>query len=131
VSPRPADRVLLRSSSCRRAGRAIPQIAAGDSPGADPVAETHVSRCLRCQAEVVAYRRLLRVLHSMRHDLATPPPDSLSALLAALDEAAERAGSPAGWAVRVAYVGGLTAAAGAAGVLVWMTRRRPGYAEAG
>jgi hypothetical protein len=109
----------------------IPAIAAGDTADADDWARAHVSECLRCQAEVVAYRRVLRVLRSMRHDISLPPPGSLTALIAALDEAAERNGSPAGWAVRAAYVGGLTAAAGAAGVLVWMSRRRPGYAEAG
>jgi hypothetical protein len=110
--------------------RAIPEIAAGELGEVDPEARAHVEQCLRCQAEVVAYRRLLRTLRAMRGDVIVPPRGSVAALLAALDEAAQR-GNPAGWAVRAAYVGGLTAAAGAAGVLVWISRRRPGYAQAG
>jgi hypothetical protein len=96
----------------------------------DPEARVHVEHCLRCQAEVVAYRRLLRTLRAMRGDVVVPPRGSVAALLAALDEAAQH-DNPAGWAVRAAYLGGLTAAAGAAGVLVWISRRRPGYAQAG
>ena len=45
-------------------------------------------------------------------------------------------GTPGGLrrAVRMAYVGGITvatAAAGAAGILMWINRRRPGLAEVG
>jgi hypothetical protein len=129
--PRPAEIVRVRSTACRRAAPAISAIAAGEPEGVDPAAQIHVAQCLRCQAEVVAYRKLLRTLRAMRREAQVPPAGSIGALLLALDEAADRAGSSAGWALRAAYLGGLTAAAGAAGVLVWMNRRRPGYAQAG
>src|SRR3954462_819826 len=32
----------------------------------DRAARRHVDRCLRCQAEVVQYRKLLRALHNLR-----------------------------------------------------------------
>jgi hypothetical protein len=100
----------------------------------DPRATAHVAECLRCQAEVAAYRRLLRHLKSMRHQGVAPPAGSLPAVLAALEVAAEQSVHSSTWAVRAAYVGGITvatAAAGAAGVMVWMNRRRTGWAQTG
>jgi hypothetical protein len=88
-----------------------------------------VRSCLRCQAEVAAYRRILRTMQSMRHDMVTPPPGGLTAVVRALQEAAD-GGQAVSWATVAAYVGGLTAA-GAAGVLVWYTRRRPWLPDVG
>jgi hypothetical protein len=132
-----AEIVRLRTADCRRAASHLPQLAAGDSAGMDGLEVTadHVAGCLRCQAEVAAYRRLLRHLRALRHDLVDPPPGALAAMLATLEAAAlEQPSAGASWAVRVAYVGGITvatAAAGAAGVLVWMNRRRLGLPVAG
>jgi hypothetical protein len=88
----------------------------------------HVEACLRCQAEMVQYRRLLRGLHSLRTDVLEPAPGHLTSVLAHIEAAGERG------AVRSlltgrrgAYVGGLaiaTAAAGAAGALVLAGRAR-------
>jgi hypothetical protein len=67
----------------------------------------------------------------MRNDPIVPPAGGVAAVLGAL-EAAQASGSS--WGVRAAYFGGITvatAAAGAAGVLVWMSRRRVGLADAG
>ncbi len=129
-----ADIVRLRTGECRSVAETIPQIAARE-PGVDPRATAHVAECLRCQAEIAAYRRLLRHLKSMRHQGVAPPAGSLSAVLAALDVAAgEQSVHSTTWAVRAAYVGGITvatAAAGAAGVMVWMNRRRTGWAQTG
>jgi hypothetical protein len=72
-------------------------------------------------------------MRTMRGDAYVPPAGSLTAVLAALDAAVD-APTSTPRAVRVAYVGGITmatAAAGAAGVLVWMSRRRLGLAEVG
>lgn len=93
----------------------------------------HVAQCLRCQAELAAYRRILRHLRALRQDEVRSPPGALVAVLAALEAAAleERA---ANRALRVVAVGGLTvatAAATTAGVLVWMSRRRLGLADTG
>jgi len=123
-----AEIVSLRTPACDRIAAVLPAIAAGEDPGAaqlpagiDPV--VHAAQCLRCQAELSAYRRLLDQLKAMRGAEVAAPDGALSELLQALAE--QRPAST--WAVRVAYVGGITvatAAAGAAGVLVWMSRRR-------
>ena len=48
----------------------------------------HVAQCLRCQAEMAAYRRILRHLRALRHDDVRSPPGALAAVLAALEVAA-------------------------------------------
>ena len=67
----------------------------------------------------------------MRDDVVAAPPGSLNALLRTIEESGALRGGPAVWPLRVAYVGGLTVAAGTVGVLVWMSRRRPGLVKAG
>lgn len=128
-----AEIIQLRTGPCRDAASLLPALAAGEHPERpmqDEPTLSHVGSCLRCQAELSAYRRLLAQLHELRDELETPPEGALAALLRAM--AAEPTPGTH-WAVRVAYVGGITvvtAAAGAAGVLVWMSRRRPGLARA-
>lgn len=86
----------------------------------------HVESCLRCQAELVRYRRMLRVLHTMRSDRFDPGPGLVADVIASLEETGERHllrsllnGH------RVAYVSGLAmATAGAAGALVIASRSR-------
>lgn len=128
-----AEIVRLRTAECRQAAASLPVVAAGEE-GADERAAEHIAACLRCQAEVAAYRRILRHLRTLRHEHVPAPPGALAAVLAAL-ETAELGDHPASnRALRVAYFGGLTvatAAAGAAGVLVWMNRRRMGLAATG
>ena len=127
-----AEIVSLRTPACDRVAEVLPAIAAGErgapgvggAAGIGAPADEHVAGCLRCQAELSAYRRVLGHLKAMRKDEVVPPEGALTELLRALAEQ-----RPAGstWAVRAAYVGGITvatAAAGAAGVLVWMSRRR-------
>jgi hypothetical protein len=128
-----AEIVRLRTGDCSWAADAIPRIAAGEDCRVEAVS-SHVAQCLRCQAEVAAYRRIFRHLHSLRYDRIAPPAEGLAAVLAALDAAVAEDRAAPSWAVRAAYVGGITvatAAAGAAGVLVWMSRRRPVLAHAG
>ena len=88
----------------------------------------HVEQCLRCQAELAGYRRLLRALHGLRTEVLLPPPGAVAGCLAALAGAGERR---AGVALlnghRGAYLGGLAVAATAAGAgaaLVLATRKR-------
>lgn len=87
----------------------------------------HVERCLRCQAEVVQYRKLLRTLRTLRTDVLEPAPGLLADILANLEEAGERQAIRSVLSGRrIAYLGGLAAAtaAGAAGALVFATRTR-------
>ncbi|HUE60975.1 MAG TPA: hypothetical protein VMO88_15490 [Acidimicrobiales bacterium] len=127
----PAEIIQLRTGPCREAAGVLPAIAAGEYPlGAPSPIGVHVRECLRCQAELSAYRRLLDQLRELRGDLESPPEGALASLLEAL---ASESAAGTRWALRAAYLGGITvatAAAGAAGVLVWMNRRRPGLAKA-
>src|SRR5215475_57919 len=45
--------------------------------------EHHVESCLRCQAELARYRRLLRTLHQLRVRFIEPTPGLLGETLAA------------------------------------------------
>ena len=88
----------------------------------------HIEQCLRCQAELAGYRRLLRALHDLRTEVLLPPPGAVAGCLAALAGVGERrAGAALLAGHRAAYVGGLAVAATAAGAgaaLVLATRRR-------
>jgi len=87
----------------------------------------HVEHCLRCQAEIVQYRRLLRALRSLRSEVLVPAPGLLGEVLANIEAAGEeRAVRGLVSGRRAAYLGGLAAAtaAGAAGALVLATRHR-------
>ena len=86
-----------------------------------------MEHCLRCQAEVVQYRRVLRALRAMRTDVLAPAPGLLPEVLAALEEAGERRALRSLLnGRRVAYVGGIAAAtaAGVGGALVLASRSR-------
>jgi hypothetical protein len=112
---------------CEDVAAALPGLVDG-SGLLDRRAARHVESCLRCQAELVQYRKLLRVLRTLRTEVLEPAPGLLSDVLARLEEAGERT------AVRsilrgrrVAYISALaaaTAAAGAAGAIVLVSRNR-------
>ena len=89
----------------------------------------HVERCLRCQAELAQYRKLLRAMQALRKETATPAPGLLGEVLAAVEAAGERqAVRSVITGRRVAYFGGIAAAtaAGAAGAIVLAARSRKG-----
>lgn len=90
----------------------------------------HVETCLRCQAEMVQYRRLLRAMRALRSEIAPPPVGLLGDLLATVEAAGERGAVRASIAGRrAAYLGGIaaaTAAAGAGAAIVLVTRGRKG-----
>ena len=95
----------------------------------DARARRHVETCLRCQAEIVQHRKLLRALRAMRTEVLQPAPGLVSEVLAAIEEAAERQAVRGMLTGRkVAYVGGIAAAtaAGAAGAIVIATLSRRG-----
>ena len=112
--------------NCDEVAGALSEIVDG-SGHADRAVLAHVESCLRCQAELVQYRKLLRALRAMRTEVLEPAPGLLPEVLAGLEEAAERSALRSMLSGRrVAYVGGIAAAtaAGAAGAIVLATRAR-------
>jgi hypothetical protein len=95
---------------------------------AEPELRRHVDMCLRCQAELVQYRKVLKVLRDVRMQVIEPTPGLLPDILASIGDAGERrAMRHLLTGRRVAYVGGIaaaTAAAGAAGAIVLANRAR-------
>jgi len=92
-----------------------------------PEARHHVEHCLRCQAELVQYRRVLRAMRTMRTEVLEPAPGIVAEILANLEEAGERRAIRSLISGhRAAYLGGLAAAtaAGAAGAIVFANRAR-------
>jgi hypothetical protein len=89
----------------------------------------HVEHCLRCQADLVQHRKLLRGLRSLRADVIEPAPGLLADILAGLEGAPvlqRHAVRSFLSSRRVAYMGGLAAAtaAGAVSAIVFTTSRR-------
>ncbi len=88
----------------------------------------HVERCLRCQAELAQYRKLLRAMQHLRTERVAPPAGLVGEVIASLGAAGERGAIRATLSGRkVAYLGGIaaaTAAAGAGAALVLATRGR-------
>ena len=119
----------MRSDSvrCEDVAELLPGVIDG-SHRADRRVRRHVESCLRCQAELVQYRKLLRALHTLRTDVLEPSPGVLSSILANLEEAGERGAIRSLIAGRkAAYLAGVavaTAAAGAAGTVVLVNRAR-------
>jgi hypothetical protein len=112
---------------CEDLAAALPGIVDGHEV-ADLGARRHVDGCLRCQAELVQYRKLLRALHQVRADVLAPAPGLLADILDTLGAAGERRAMRSLLSGRrAAYVGGIAAAAtaaGAAGALVLVSRAR-------
>ncbi|QGG93839.1 hypothetical protein [Actinomarinicola tropica] len=87
----------------------------------------HVEQCLRCQADLVHHRRILRAMRAMRTEVLEPSPGLLPEVLALIEHAGERQAIRVLLSGRrVAYIGGLAAAATAAGAgaLVLASRHR-------
>jgi anti-sigma factor RsiW len=124
----------LRRTTCEDVAELLPAIVDGQDR-ADRRIQRHVESCLRCQAELAQYRRLLRALHQLRTDVIEPAPGVLTGILAGLSEAGERGAIRSILSGRrAAYVGGIAlaaTAAGAAGTIVLVSRasrRRMGLA---
>ncbi|MBK6970856.1 MAG: hypothetical protein IPH81_09585 [Candidatus Microthrix sp.] len=111
---------------CERIADSLPEAVDG-TDGLGPAERAHVETCLRCQAELVQYRKLLRAMHTLRTDVVEPAPGVLAELLASVGEVGEHQ------AIRslinrrrVAYAGGIAAAtaAGVTGAVVIAVRSR-------
>ncbi|HKH26041.1 MAG TPA: hypothetical protein VKB11_02790 [Acidimicrobiia bacterium] len=96
--------------------------------------QTHIESCLRCQAELARYRRMLRALQQLRTRFLEPSPSLLAQTLAALEEAGERhAVRSLLSGRRLAYAGAIGGAAlatagTAAALLLARSRRRTAVA---
>lgn len=112
---------------CDQVCEVLPSIVDG-STKAERQVMAHVESCLRCQAELVQYRKLLKALRHLRTDVLEPAPGTLTSILANLEAAGERGAMRSLLAGRrAAYLGGIAvapAAAGAAGAMVLANRGR-------
>jgi anti-sigma factor RsiW len=106
-----------------------------DADAFDRGVEAHVESCLRCQAELARYRRLLRGLAQLRTHYIEPVPGALADTLLAIETAAERTvvrSILSGRRLAVAGAGTAVAATAAtAVVLLARSRRRSGLRLAG
>jgi hypothetical protein len=112
---------------CEDLAEELAALAEGAQPPLDDLGRAHVESCLRCQAELVQYRKLLRSMHRMRTEVLEPSPGLLTDILAGIEEVGERHAIRSILSGRrVAYLGGIAAAtaAGAAGAIVLATRQR-------
>ena len=74
---------------CDEVARILPE--AVDSGAAVELSvQRHIETCLRCQAELARYRKMLRGLQLLRTRYLEPAPGLLAQTLAALEEAGER-----------------------------------------
>jgi anti-sigma factor RsiW len=92
----------------------------------------HVSRCPDCKQELARYEALLGAMSSLQSNVADAPPSVKAALLTIPDGTRSLDTVRAHVARnRNAYLGGAAVAvAGAAGAILWRSRRRGGFATA-
>jgi hypothetical protein len=101
----------------------------GETTSLDVRSRGHLESCLRCQAELAQYRKLLKALRTLRTEVLTPAPGLVSDIFATIEAAGERqAIRSVVRGRRAAYVGGIAvasvaAAGGAAIVLASRSRR--------
>jgi anti-sigma factor RsiW len=123
------DRTGGTTVTCDDLADVLPGVVDG-SAEADRAQRRHVEQCLRCQAELAQHRKLLRAMRSLRTATDDVPPGLLVGILEQVGEAGERSAIRAALTGRrVAYLGGIAAAATAAGAgaaIVIVTRGRRG-----
>ena len=112
---------------CEDVARMLPETVEG-AP-VDLAMQTHIESCLRCQAELARYRRMLRALQQLRTRFLEPSPSLLAQTLAALEEAGERHAVRSMLSGRrLAYAGAIggaaLATAGTAAALILARSRR-------
>jgi hypothetical protein len=113
--------------TCAQVADALPAIVDGFEVAALDL-RRHVDACLRCQAELAQYRKVLKALHQLRTEVLEPAPGLITDILVNLEAAGERRAMRfLLTGRRAAYVGGIAggiAAAGAAGAIVLASRAR-------
>ncbi len=129
LSDRIRDRSGQGAATCDTLAHLLPGVVDG-SARLDRADRRHVEQCLRCQAELAQYRKLLRAMQSLRTATASAPAGLVTGVLAHVEAAGERSAVRAALTGRkVAYIGGIAAAATAAGAgaaIVLVSRGRKG-----
>ena len=77
------------SMQCDEVARILPEAVEGGA-AVELSVQRHIESCLRCQAELARYRRMLRGLQLLRTRYLEPTPGLLAQTLAAIEEAGER-----------------------------------------
>jgi anti-sigma factor RsiW len=112
---------------CDEVARLLPEAVEGGA-AVELTVQRHIETCLRCQAELARYRKMLRGLQLLRTRYLEPTPGLLAQTLAALEEAGERHAMRSVLSGRrLAYagaIGGAAVAAGAAAMAVIVHRAR-------
>ncbi len=112
---------------CDDVARILPEAVDGGVAVEDAV-QRHIDTCLRCQAELARYRKMLRGLQLLRTRYLEPAPGLVAQTLALIEEAGEREARRAILSgKRIAYasaIGGAAVAAGAAATVVIVHRAR-------
>lgn len=106
---------------CEYIRRLLPTLVDNPDVGERRVS-SHLQTCLTCQAEMVKYRRLLKILGQLRKQVPSPPSELLIEILDGLEEAAKRSAlkSLLGRS-RVAYLIGITVVVASAGTFLLVT----------
>jgi anti-sigma factor RsiW len=112
---------------CDDVARILPE-AVEAGVAVDPAVQRHIESCLRCQAELARYRKMLRGLQLLRARYLEPAPGLLAQTLAAIEEAGERQAVRSILSGRrLAYasaIGGAAVAAGTAATMMLVHRSR-------
>ena len=117
----PSERVI-----CESVSEVLPQLVDSGTE-IDKRVISHVDNCLRCQAEMVQYRRLLRMLHQLRTEVIEPSPGLVADVLSHVAAAGERRAVRSILTGRnAAYAGGIAAATAATafGAILFANRAR-------
>jgi hypothetical protein len=128
-SDRALDRATPITTTCEALADVLPGVVDGTTT-LERADRRHVERCLRCQAELAQYRKLLRAMQGLRSATVPAPTGLVTDVIASLEAAGERRAVRAALTGRrVAYLGGIAAAATAAGAgaaIVLVSRGRKG-----
>jgi anti-sigma factor RsiW len=115
---RPAEALRRRGPMCEHVARFLPAYVAEEET-LDSRTLAHVAECLRCQAEIARYRRMLRTLHGLRLDREAAPASLLSSVIAGLDRPP---GARRAWLL-VAGLVSATGAVAATATILWLGHR--------
>jgi hypothetical protein len=128
-SDRALDGATPITTSCEALADVLPGVVDGTAT-LERADRRHVERCLRCQAELAQYRKLLRAMQGLRSATVPAPTGLVTDVIAHLEAAGERRAVRAALTGRrAAYLGGIAAAATAAGAgaaIVLVSRGRKG-----
>ncbi len=109
--------------TCDSVTEQFASIAGGEST-LDDSAVDHVASCLRCQAEQVQYRRLMKAMRDLRDAPVTVDPSLEYEIIFAIDHSTGRVRSIVSSRVAAAIGGVAAGAAAAAGVIAITVRQR-------